>query len=174
MRNFYLFFSVIGALAVPVGAYAGDSMSQPHLKGYSENEGMNHSPHGHMKKESSDFEPTREAFTENKDFLVKLVDLPDNIPLKSHFSMGFQVYDGRSPDKKLKDTKLEFSIGMRHGMNDKFAHGMNSEPEVISKPQLTLVNGVYFHMPGKWTIAVSVSEGERVGTAWFDIPCCTK
>lgn len=181
MRKVIACLSVVASLIVPFGVFADNPMTEQNIKNSSHNpktESSSHnhmkSAHGHAMKESSDFEPTREAFTENREFLVKLVDLPENIPLKKHFSVAFEVYDGRLLSQKVQDAKLQVEIGMRHGMKDKFAHGMNSEPEVVSGPLATSVDGVYFHMAGKWTIGVSVKEGKRVGTAWFDLPCCSK
>jgi len=179
--KFIACLSLVGSLIVPFGVFADEAMTEKNIKSSShksKTESSSHehmkSTHGHAMKESSDFEPTREAFTENREFLVRLVGLPNTIPLKKHFSVAFEVYNGRSISQKVQDAKLQVEIGMRHGMKDKFAHGMNSEPEVVSGPLVTSVDGVYFHMAGKWTIGVSVKAGKRVGTAWFDLPCCSK
>ncbi len=118
--------------------------------------------------------PTRSAYTGNHDFLVKMVDVPDPIPYEKHFSVGFAVYDGNHPDMKLTDAHLALSAGMRHGLNHGFAHGMQSSPEIDNQQGALKVNGIYFHMMGKWTLKATVTEKNKEGVAYFDLPCCGK
>lgn len=119
------------------------------------------------------FAPTREAYTDNHVYLVKLVGLPHPIPYQRHFTLKFAVFDGRNPGSKaLGDATLSLHAGMRHGMTKGFAHGMNSTPRVKMEKGEIAVRGMYFHMMGKWTVKVTVSRGGRRGTAYFDLPCC--
>jgi hypothetical protein len=118
------------------------------------------------------FAPTREAYTKAHDFLVKLVGLPEPIPYQKHFTLTFAVFDGHDPSKTLDDARLSLAVGMRHGKTDGFAHGMNSTPRIEDRNGKVAVKGMYFHMMGKWTLEVTVSEGGRQDVAYFDLPCC--
>ncbi len=118
------------------------------------------------------FAPTRQAYTENHRFLVKLLTLPKPIPYEKYFDLRFAVYDGHDPKRQLTDAKLEVEFGMRHGLKHGFAHGMQSAPkETETNGQFTL-SGVYFHMMGPWVIKLTVNEGGKQGTAYFRLPCC--
>ncbi len=125
---------------------------------------------GHM---PAHFTPNLTAFTTNHDFLIKLDALPDPIPYQKYFSLGFTVYDGNDPTKKLRDIKLNLFAGMRHGMLHGFAHGMQSTPKIIDENGTLKAKGLFFHMLGKWTLRATIKEGDKQGVAYFDLPCCT-
>jgi hypothetical protein len=118
------------------------------------------------------FTPTLTAYTANRQFLVKLDKLPDPIPYQKYFTIGFTVYDGHDPTKKLQDASLQLFAGMRHGMPHGFAHGMQSSPRIVDKDGTLTAEGMYFHMQGRWTLRATVAQGDKQGVAYFDVPCC--
>jgi hypothetical protein len=125
-----------------------------------------------MPEEPAHFAPTRQAYTENRRFLVKLATLPQPIPYQKYFDLRFVVYDGRNPQKELTDAKLTVEAGMRHGLKHGFAHGMQSTPKLSEKDGEFTLSGMYFHMMGPWVIKLTVEEGGKQGTAYFRLPCC--
>ena len=120
------------------------------------------------------FAATRQAYTKNHDFLVKLVTLPQPIPYEGYFDLRFAVYDGHHPAKPLTDADLTILAGMRHGLKHGFAHGMQSSPKVAKSNGEFTVSGMYFHMMGPWVLKMTVSEGGKEGVAYFRLPCCGK
>jgi hypothetical protein len=125
-----------------------------------------------MEHESANFAPTREAYTGNHLFLIKLLELPKPVPYEQYFSLRFAVYDAQHPNKELPDATLAVNAGMRHGKETGFAHGMESSPKIAMKGGVVNVSGMYFHMRGPWILEVTVHEGGREGTAEFRLPCC--
>lgn len=118
------------------------------------------------------FPPTRQAYTTNRDFLVKLVALPKPIPFEKYFTIRFAVYDGHHPSKRLDHVKLSLFSGMRHGLKHGFAHGMESSPKITTSNGEFKIEGMYFHMMGKWTLKVTVEHAGHSGIAYFNLPCC--
>jgi len=146
---------LLAALAAPVVAAAGDvNMSMP------------------MADAPAHFRPTREAYTDNHQFLVKLLAVPSPVPFEEYFTLRFAVYDGHDSTKKLSGAVLKVSAGMRHGMKQGYAHGMESAPKITGKDGVFTVSGMYFHMMGAWTLEASVEEGGKRGIAFFQLPCC--
>jgi len=131
---------------------------------------------GHMKmpmtEEAANLEPTRQAFTADHRFLVELLSLPTPIPLAQYFQLRFAVYDGHDPARRITDATLKIVAGMRHGQKHGFAHGMQSSPRVEVSDGVFTVSGMYFHMRGPWALEITVQQGDKRGTAAFDLPCC--
>ena len=129
-----------------------------------------------MSKSMSDapahFKPKLSAYTTNHDFLVKIISLPHPIPYQKYFSIKFSVYDGHHPNKPLPKARLTMFAGMRHGLKHGFVHGMQSSPKIGDKKGVFPVDGMYFHMMGKWTLKVTVSDNGEKGIAYFNLPCC--
>lgn len=118
------------------------------------------------------FPPTRQAYTTNHDFLVKLVTLPQPIPYQKYFTIDFAVYDGHHPKQRLHNVTLSMFAGMRHGLKHGFRHGMDSSPKIIDHDGMFRIEGMYFHMMGKWTLKLTVAHAGQTGIAYFDLPCC--
>ena len=118
--------------------------------------------------------PTRQAYTGNHAFLVKLRSIPHPIPFEKYFTVEFAVYDGRAPTRALPDAHVTVTAGMRHGLAHGFAHGMQSTPRVQANGDLVTVSGLYFHMTGPWTLRVNVERKGQRGTAYFTLPCCAQ
>lgn len=116
--------------------------------------------------------PTREAYTRNHAFLIRLRSIPHPIPFERYFTLEFAVYDGHHPTKPLTDAHLAITAGMRHGLEHGFAHGMQSTPRVQAKGGSFTVSGMYFHMLGPWTLRVDVERNGQRGSAYFTLPCC--
>jgi hypothetical protein len=119
-------------------------------------------------------EPTREAYTENRKFLVKLLAAPDPIPYQRYFTIRLGIYDGAAPHGKLSDVSTAVVAGMRHGHESGFAHGMNSSPKVETKAGIVEADGMYFHMRGVWVVKVTVTQGSTEDVAYLRLPCCGK
>lgn len=115
---------------------------------------------------------TRQAFTTNHRFLVKLVSLPKPIPYEKYFKLRLQVFDGNNPSKALPNARVAVVVGMRHGMSSGFAHGMESSPKVSQRNGVVTVSGMYFHMMGQWTLQTTVRNRGKEGIAYFNLPCC--
>lgn len=119
-------------------------------------------------------QPGRQAYTSNHAFLIKLRSFPRPVPFEKYFAVQFAVYDGRNPGKGLIDAHLTVTAGMRHGVSEGFAHGMQSTPRILAKGDLFTVSGLYFHMAGPWTLKVDVERKGQTGTAYFTLPCCAQ
>ena len=150
--------AMLAALAVPAVAADQDETKMPM------NMPMSDAP--------AHFKPTRSAYTEHHQFLIRLLSVPTPIPYEKYFSIRFGVYDGAAPHKKLSDATIVIEAGMRHGMKTGFAHGMNSSPKVASENGIVSVSGMYFHMMGAWTLKATVNEGGKEDVAYFQLPCC--
>ena len=115
---------------------------------------------------------TRQAYTTNHEFLVRLVSVPSPIPYEKYFTVKLEVYDGGEPPVKMPDAQVSVVAGMRHGMKTGFAHGMQSAPKVAEKNGVVIVSGMYFHMQGPWTLQTTVKNGSKEGVAYLTLPCC--
>jgi hypothetical protein len=125
-----------------------------------------------MSEAPAHFKPTSSAYTEHRQFLVRLLAVPAPIPFEKYFSIRFGVYDGAAPHKQISDATIVIEAGMRHGMKTGFAHGMNSSPKVASENGIVSISGMYFHMMGAWTLKATVKEGDKEDVAYFELPCC--
>lgn len=125
-----------------------------------------------MAAEGQPGEPTRQAYTSNHAFLVKLHSIPRPVPFEKYFAIKLAVYDGRHPTKLLPDAHLSITAGMRHGLKHGFAHGMQSTARVQASGGVYTVSGLYFHMAGPWTLEVNVERAGQKGTAYLTLPCC--
>ena len=125
-----------------------------------------------MSEKPAAFAPTREAYTSNHAFLIKLLSVPPSIPYEQYFTLRFAVYDPHMPTMQLRDATLQIYAGMRHGLKTGFAHGMQSSPKVVDRDGVFTVSGMYFHMMGPWTLQMTVSDHGKQGVADFQLPCC--
>lgn len=125
-----------------------------------------------MPETPATFAPTRQAYTTNHQLLVKLLAIPSPVPYEQYFTLRFGVYDPSNPTVLLSNAKLQIYAGMRHGLKNGFAHGMQSSPKVVDRNGIFTVSGMYFHMNGPWTLQMTVSSGGKQGVAYFQLPCC--
>jgi hypothetical protein len=125
-----------------------------------------------MRANADELPSARRAYTEGHHFLIKLLSFPSSIRLQEYFTVRLAVYDGNDPQRRLSDVHVEVAAGMTHGMAEGFAHGMQSAPKVQMRDGVVTVSGLFFHMPGVWTMRVTVHHGEDEGTASFQFPCC--
>lgn len=116
--------------------------------------------------------PAREAYTADHQLLVKLLFVPEPIPLEKYFSVRLAVYADNDPHQPLPDLQLQVSAGMSHGMAQGFVHGMQSSPHVEIQNGIATVSGMFFHMGGEWTLQATVHAGGHEGTVSFKLPCC--
>jgi hypothetical protein len=158
-----LAFALLIALGGPALAQSGGMSHSGGMKMPTE---MAHGP--------AHFQPTRQAYTSNRQFLVKLLAVPQPIPFEKYFDLRFAVYDGHHPQTLLPDATVTIAAGMRHGLKHGFAHGMESSPKEADKSGVITVSGMYFHMMGAWTLKLTVRQAGKTGTAYFRLPCCGK
>jgi hypothetical protein len=118
------------------------------------------------------FATTRQAYTTNHQFLVKLISVPNPIPYEKYFKVRFEVFDGANPSRALPNARVAVFAGMRHGMKTGFAHGMESAPKVSNHDGVVTVSGMYFHMMGPWMLKATVHDRGKEGIAYFNLPCC--
>src|SRR5579875_3913685 len=106
--------AVLGAASIPALAQSG-TMNMPASA-------MNMS----MADKPAHFAPTRQAYTTNRLFLVRLLSVPQPIPFEKYFTLPAAGYDPKHPAKALSDGKLTGSVGLRHGLKHGLAHCMQS------------------------------------------------
>ena len=116
----------------------------------------------------------RETYTADHHFLIRLLSVPSPVRLQQYFTVRLAVYDGRDTRRQLSDVQLEVAAGMAHGMAEGFAHGMQSAPQVEMRDGVATVSGLFFHMPGEWTVRVTVHHAGEEGTGSFQLPCCAQ
>ena len=116
--------------------------------------------------------PAREAYTADHKFLVRLLSVPNPIPMEKYFSLRLAIYDGNDPHRQLPDVRLQVAVGMSHGTAQGFAHGMQSLPQIEIENGIATVSGMFFHMTGEWTLQVTVHAGGHDGIVSFNLPCC--
>jgi len=105
-------------------------------------------------------------------YRVEVRQAPEPLPKGEHFSLGLRVVSMDNPDTPLEASAVTVEAGMRHGRDDGFAHGMQSEPRVSVRDGLILVEGLYFHMGGAWTLQVTIDGDDGEDQAWLTLPCC--
>ncbi|MBD3650676.1 MAG: hypothetical protein HUJ15_04975, partial [Alcanivorax sp.] len=89
-----------------------------------------------------------QVLSEQGRYRVEVRQVPEPLPEGEHFSLGLRVVSMDNPDAPLDASAVTVEAGMRHGRDQGFAHGMQSEPQVSARDGLILVEGVYFHMGG--------------------------
>ena len=129
-------------------------------------------PPATMPGDSGPAMPAREAYTADHQLLVRLLSVPNPIPMEKYFSLRLAIYDGNDPRRQLQDVQLQVAAGMSHGMAQGFAHGMQSSPQIEIQNGIATVSGMFFHMAGEWTLQVTVHAGGHDGMASFNLPCC--
>jgi hypothetical protein len=127
-----------------------------------------------MSQKPAHFAPTRQAYTQDHHYLVKLLSLPTPIPFDRSFRLRFAVYDGKDPRRPLSDVAVEIFAGMHHGLKHGFIHSMPSTPKVAEKDAAFAVSGMVFQMMGPWVVGVTVRKGAKESAAYFRLPCCGK
>ena len=125
-----------------------------------------------MSAEPAQSTPTAEAYTADRQFLVRLLSVPKSIPYEKYFSVAVGVYDASNPARRLSDVQFGVVAGMSHGLGQGFAHTMQTEPKIEVRDGVATVSGLYFHMIGSWTMEVTVRRRDEKSAAYFQLPCC--
>lgn len=116
--------------------------------------------------------PARAAYTADRQLLVRLVSVPNPIPMEKYFAVRLAIYAGNDPGQPLPDAQIQVTAGMSHGMAQGFAHEMQSSPHIEIRNGIATVSGMFFHMTGEWTLQVRVHAAGHDGTVSFNLPCC--
>lgn len=86
---------------------------------------------------------------------------PDPIPLNVPFHVNVMVYDTANRSAPLRDIKLDVDGRMPH-----HRHGMNRQPIVTQLEDGTFaVQGMLFHMPGRWELYFDITRNGRTERA---------
>jgi hypothetical protein len=104
---------------------------------------------------------TRRAATLEGRFIVWWTSEPEPIPFNQPFKLRVWAARAETPDTPLTDATFEVSATMpEHG------HGMNRVPRVTPQPDGShLVEGMLFHMHGRWDLIINVHAGGSYGQA---------
>jgi len=113
-----------------------------------------------------------QVLSEQGRYRVEVRQVPEPLPEGEHFSVSLRVAGIDNPDQPLGADAVSVQAGMRHGREEGFAHGMQSEPVVSARDGLIVVEGLYFHMGGAWTLQVTIDGDDGKDQAWLTLPCC--
>ncbi|MGQ0552636.1 MAG: hypothetical protein ACT4PU_05400 [Planctomycetota bacterium] len=102
-----------------------------------------------------------EGFTTNRVFQVHLQPVPDPLPFNAPFALIVRAQRTAAPDVAIPDLELELNAIMpAHG------HGMNRTPRITRQPDGSfLVEGMLFHMEGRWDLVLILRAGSDFGQA---------
>ncbi len=98
-------------------------------------------------------------------FVVSWVPVPDPLPFNAPFALKVTVARAATPQVPDREARLELDTSMpAHG------HGMNRTPRVTANGDGTfLVEGMLFHMSGRWDLLLQVHSGRDYGQAILHI-----
>jgi hypothetical protein len=86
---------------------------------------------------------------------------PNPIPLNEPFNIEVQVLDAKSRKPLQNGFKLDVDGRMPH-----HRHGMNRQPTLQQREDGTsLVQGMLFHMPGRWEVYFDITRDGRTERA---------
>ena len=96
----------------------------------------------------------QEIISLEKAYLVRYVILPGPITLNQPFSLELEVLSNETKQPVDEQTKVFID-----GRMPQHRHGMNTEPTVkqLGKGRYR-VDGMRFHMPGRWVIHFDISR----------------
>ena len=94
-------------------------------------------------------------------YTVRWRSTPDLLPLAQNFALDVWVFAASAPDVPLADVELDVDAGMpQHG------HGLARRPRIERvEPGHWRVEGLRFHMPGRWELFFDVTRGARLERA---------
>ncbi|MEQ8767349.1 MAG: hypothetical protein RL885_25790 [Planctomycetota bacterium] len=83
----------------------------------------------------------------------------EEIPLNEDFQIEVWVFDSGIPGPALRSDRITLTVD---GGMPEHQHGMNQVPEITARPDGSfLVEGMLFHMLGRWELTFDVTEGPR-------------
>src|SRR5262245_42277518 len=98
-------------------------------------------------------------------FYVTGEPVPDPIPLNELFGLSVHVYEAGDHNRPVADTSIAVSARM-----PEHNHGTNLEPKVTSTGDGSFrVEGMLFHMPGRWELYVDVTRAIEMERATFEV-----
>jgi hypothetical protein len=109
--------------------------------------------------------PERGRTSSGSSFYVVYSPIPDPVPLNQLFRLNLAVYEGDSRSRPAADTEL-----LVRGWMPEHEHGMNLVPEVhpLGGGRFA-VEGMLFHMPGRWQLEVEIRRNGAAERATFEI-----
>lgn len=107
---------------------------------------------------------TGAALSASGTFSVRYVTQPSPIPLNEMFAINVQVISTRT-NEPADDVSLSVD-----GRMPEHRHGMNVDPIVTKTgPGSFRVEGMLFHMPGRWEIHFDLTRGGMTERAWYEV-----
>ncbi|MEE8141931.1 MAG: hypothetical protein V3T77_02410 [Planctomycetota bacterium] len=98
-------------------------------------------------------------------FYVTYQPLPDPIPLNEPFALVVVVFQDPEHRKAAADVSLEVDAAM-----PQHRHGMTLEPQVEAHGAGSFtVQGMLFHMPGRWELYFDITQGPVTERAQLDV-----
>ncbi len=110
--------------------------------------------------------PERGRPSSGGSFYIVYSPTPDPVPLNQLFRLSLAVYEGDSRrSQPAADTEL-----LVRGWMPEHEHGMNLVPEVrpLGGGRFA-VEGMLFHMPGRWQLEVEIRRSGAAERATFEI-----
>lgn len=110
-------------------------------------------------------EAAREVTSSWGGFHVEYRPRPDPIPLNELFGLSVRVYEGSDRARPAADATVTVDARM-----PEHNHGMTLEPRVVSEGEGRFrVEGLLFHMPGRWELYVDITRGTEMERATFEV-----
>lgn len=104
------------------------------------------------------------VYTSTERYAVVYEISPNPIPLNEMFSIDVQVMDQESMGRAID---VELSVD---GRMPEHRHGMNVDPIVTSAgPGAFRVEGMLFHMVGRWEIHFDLTKNGMTERAWMEV-----
>jgi len=110
-------------------------------------------------------ESKRAAVSSWGSFYVVYRPTLDPIPLNQMFGLSVNVYEANDHARPVADTMITVDARM-----PEHNHGMTLQPQVTADGAGNFrVDGMLFHMPGRWELYVDVARGTELERATFEI-----
>lgn len=88
-------------------------------------------------------------------YIVAYTTDPAPLPLNEPFSINVTVRSAQQPSRPVENISLDVDGRMPH-----HRHGMNRQPRIVDHGDGTyLIEGMLFHMPGRWELYFDITRG---------------
>lgn len=107
---------------------------------------------------------TGAALSASGAYSVRYFTQPSPIPLNEMFAINVHIINTRT-NEPADDVSLSVD-----GRMPEHRHGMNVDPIVTKTgPGTFRVEGMLFHMPGRWEIHFDLTRGGMTERAWYEV-----